>query len=390
VQGLGRIALVVLLTLATGGARARAEASPPQPATPLHLRATTLRQDGSALVWSLAASRAWTPASLAADGRSLCLRLRYRTPGVQVRDVCVERTEGTVRLVYARVLRSGGHGPLHPLSARVRRPDGRSLVARFDPAKLAIPYARLRWRTLSSTDGCLIAQDVTCFEALPSRGALLELSAPPPVGCTPAGPAYVTNGSRRRHVVALTFDDGPSAYTSAVLDVLARERVHATFFLIGQQVAGGAALVRRELAEGHMLGAHAWNHPDLAHDPALARRQIRMTTDAIQRASGFRPCLFRAPFGDVSSGLIALARALGFTTIQWDVDPQDWSLPGSGAIVARVVGGVRNGSIILLHDGGGPRSQTLAALPRIIHALKARNYGFVTVDRLTGARLRYG
>ena len=190
--------------------------------------------------------------------------------------------------------------------------------------------------------------------------------------------------------MALTFDDGPSPYTAAVLDVLKREQVHATFFLIGQQVAGGASLVRRELADGHMLADHTWSHANVSGGGAFASGQITSTASAIQKATGFRPCLFRAPYGAVSGSLIGVAHGLGFTTIEWDVDPQDWSLPGSGAIYSRIVSTTHNGSIILMHDGGGPRSQTLAALPGIIHTLKARGYGFVTVDQLTGARLRYG
>jgi peptidoglycan/xylan/chitin deacetylase (PgdA/CDA1 family) len=364
---------------------------PPTTPSPLHLHASTLTQDGGVLVWSLGTSRPWTPASLGSDGQSLCLRLVYRSGGgFASRDVCVVRSGSAARLVFARVLRSGGHGPPHPLSARVRRPDERSLVARFDPAKLALPYDSVRWRTLSTTSGCRIADGAACFDALPVDGAVLKLRAPQPVGCTPGGPSYVTNGSRSRHVVALTFDDGPSPYTSAVLDVLKREQVRATFFLIGQQVAGGASLVRRELAEGHMLADHTWNHANVSAGGGFASGQITSTASAIQRATGFRPCLFRAPYGAVSSSLIGVAHGIGFTTIQWDVDPQDWALPGSGAIYSRIVGGTHNGSIILMHDGGGPRSQTLTALPGIIRTLKARGYGFVTVDQLTGARLRYG
>jgi peptidoglycan/xylan/chitin deacetylase (PgdA/CDA1 family) len=415
VSGVRRIALLALLALAAGSATATAAgpggAAPgenpptgggggtpttpvtPAPTTlsPLHLHASTLTQDGGVLVWSLATSGPWTPASLGSDEQSLCLRLVYQSGGsFASRDVCVVRSGSAVRLVFARVLRSGGHGPTHPLSARLRRPDERSLVARFDPTKLAIPFSAVRWRTLSSTSGCRVADGVACFDALPAGGAVLRLRAPRPVGCTPAGPSYVTNGSRSRHVVALTFDDGPSPYTSAVLDVLKREQVHATFFLIGRQVAGGASLVQRELAEGHMIADHTWNHSNVSGGGAFASGQITSTASAIQRATGFRPCLFRAPYGAVSSSLIGLAHGLGFTTIQWDVDPQDWSLPGSGAIYSRVVGATHNGSIVLMHDGGGPRSQTLAALPGIIHTLKVRGYGFVTVDQLTGAKLRYG
>lgn len=411
--GYRRIALLALLALATvsatatagpggaspgetppgggGGTPTTPAAAPPAASSPLHLHASTLTQDGGVLVWSLTTSRAWTPASLGDDGQSLCLRLVYQSGGsFASRDVCVAPSGDAPRLAYARVLRSGGHGPMHPLSARLRRPDDRSLVARFDPAKPAIPFSSLRWRTLSSTSGCSIAEGAACFDALPADGAVLRLRAPQPVGCTPAGPSYVTNGSRSRHVVALTFDDGPSPYTSAVLDVLKREQVHATFFLIGQQVAGGASLVRRELAEGHMLADHTWSHANVSGGGGFASGQITSTASAIQKATGFRPCLFRAPYGAVSSSLIGTAHGLGFLTIEWDVDPQDWSLPGSGAIYSRIVSTTHNGSIILMHDGGGPRSQTLAALPDVIHTLKARGYGFVTVDQLTGARLRYG
>ena len=248
----------------------------------------------------------------------------------------------------------------------------------------------MRWRTLASADGCRVAAGASCFDALPADGAVLRLRAPQPIGCTPAGPSYVTNGSRSRPVVALTFDDGPSGYTPAVLDVLKREGVHATFFLIGQQVAGYAPFVQRALAEGHMLGDHTWNHANVSGGGAFASGEITSTASAIQRATGFRPCLFRAPGGAVSSSLIGLAHGLGFTTVQWDVDPQDWALPGSGAIYSRIVDHAQNGSIVLMHDGGGPRSQTLAALPGIIHTLKARGFGFVTVTQLTGARPRYG
>jgi len=416
VTGIRRIALVGLLAFAAGGATAAAAgpggASPgqsqtgttgptttttptttaptaPPATTPLHLHRATLRQDGAALQWSLRTSQTWTPTSLGADGRSLCLRLVYQSgAGFASRDVCVARATGAPRLVSMRVLRSGHHGPSHPLSARVSRPDGRSLLARFDLAALGIPYGSVRWRSLSTTAGCLVGSGGSCFDALPRTGVVLALRAPLPIGCTPAGPVFVTSGSRARRVVALTFDDGPSPYTPRVLSVLERARVHATFFEIGRQVAGYASFPRRALADGDMVGDHTWSHPNVSRGGAFAQGQIVSTADAIQRATGFRPCLFRAPYGAVSSALTGLARRLGFTTIQWDVDPRDWALPGSGAIYANVVGHVRNGSIVLMHDGGGPRGETLAALPSIIQTLRARGYSFVTVDQLTGARLR--
>jgi peptidoglycan-N-acetylglucosamine deacetylase len=402
-----RVVAISLLVFATGVAVAHAAAEPggaspgetptppatapsgPVAAAPLHLHATSLTQDGRALVLRIATSRPWDPTTLAENGESLCLRVVYKAGAFTSRDICVVRSDTTVRLTFARVLRSGGHGPAHRLAARVRRPDGRSLLARFDPQIVGIPYAPLRWRVLSTTDGCQLAAGAACFESLPASGTLLRLRPPLPRGCTAHGPAYATNGSRTQHVVALTFDDGPWSDTPAFLNVLERAHVPATFFMIGDQVAGHDALLRRMLADGDIIGDHTWSHALVAGGGPFATSQILSTANAIQHASGFRPCLFRAPYGAVGPGLIATAQGLGFTTIEWDVDPRDWSRPGTGAIEARILGSVRNGSIVLMHDGGGPRGQTLAALPTIIGTLKARGYGFVTVAQLTGATLRY-
>jgi peptidoglycan/xylan/chitin deacetylase (PgdA/CDA1 family) len=194
-------------------------------------------------------------------------------------------------------------------------------------------------------------------------------------------------------MIALTFDDGPWYDTGQFLAVLEHDHVPATFFEIGQEIATygeGGAIERRMLADGDMLGDHTWSHPDVSGDGSFARVQIEMTAAAIRTATrGFTPCLFRAPYGAVSSALIGEARSLGFTTIQWDVDPRDWALPGADAIYQTVVGDAHNGAIVLQHDGGGNRSETLAALPREIATLRARGYQFVTVTELLGLRLIY-
>jgi peptidoglycan/xylan/chitin deacetylase (PgdA/CDA1 family) len=383
---------------APGQPPAGGRANPEQPqrpdggtvVAPLGLERAALTQDGDALTWSATTTARWSPASLRRNRQSLCVRLVFETGAVNSRDVCVRRTGAKTTLTLARVLRSGGHGPLHELPARVARVNPRSLRARFAASRIGIPMGTaVRWRTLSSTDGCDIGDGGDCFRARPADGAVLQVRSPIPTGCIPNGPSYVTNGSRDRKVVALTFDDGPSSYTPAFLDVLKQKGVTGTFFMIGQQVAPNASLVRRILAEGHELADHSWNHPNLSGGGAFASGQISSTANAIQTASGFKPCAFRAPGGAVSSGLISLARGLGFTTVQWDVDTNDWQLPGSEAVYSRVVNGVRNGSIVLMHDGGGPRSQGLAALPRIIDTLKARGYGFATVAELTGSTMTY-
>jgi peptidoglycan/xylan/chitin deacetylase (PgdA/CDA1 family) len=360
-------------------------------ASPLGLQSATLTQNEGTLVWSTTTNARWSPASLRRNRQSLCLRLVYENGDVNSREVCVRRTGATTTLTLARVLRSGGHGPLHSLAASVSHRSPRVLRARISAAKIGIPEgASIRWRVLSSTEGCDVGGTRDCFRAQPASGAVLQLSVPQPIGCIPAGPAYITNGSRAKKVVALTFDDGPSTYTPAFLDVLRQKGVKGTFFMIGQQVAPNASVVRRMLAEGHELADHTWSHPNVSAGGAFASSQISSTANAIHAASGFKPCAFRAPGGAVSSGLTNVARGLGFTTVQWDVDPQDWRIPGTDAIYSRIVGAAHSGSIILMHDGGGNRSQTLAALPRVIDTLRARGYGFVTIDELTGATLTYG
>jgi peptidoglycan/xylan/chitin deacetylase (PgdA/CDA1 family) len=144
------------------------------------------------------------------------------------------------------------------------------------------------------------------------------------------------------------------------------------------------------LGDGDMIGDHTWSHADVSGDGSGAADQIARARDEIHRVThGFTPCLFRAPGGAVSSALIGKARSMGFTTIQWDVDPRDWSTPGTDSIYRTVVSQAHSGSIVLQHDGGGPREETLAALPREIATLRREGYRFVTVTQLLGQKLIY-
>jgi peptidoglycan/xylan/chitin deacetylase (PgdA/CDA1 family) len=112
------------------------------------------------------------------------------------------------------------------------------------------------------------------------------------------------------------------------------------------------------------------------------------TNAAIRRATGFRPCVFRPPYGSSGADLVARTRELGMTSVLWSADPADWRTPGAGVITSRVLAQAGPGAIVLSHDGGGPRSQTLAALPGIVAGLRARGYGFTTVSGLLGYRER--
>ena len=204
-----------------------------------------------------------------------------------------------------------------------------------------------------------------------------------PTGCQRHGPAVVRHGARMRHVVALTFDDGPWPDTPQFVRALEAAHVHATFFLVGRLVPGHSALLRRELTDGDALGNHTFSHADLVRAGG-ARPQLMLTSAAIERSSSYRPCLFRPPYGSYDGAVVGIAAAQRLTTVLWDVDPRDWSRPGTAAIVARVLAGVHDGSIVLMHDGGGPRQQTLQALPRIIAALRRRGFAFATVPELLG------
>jgi peptidoglycan/xylan/chitin deacetylase (PgdA/CDA1 family) len=266
------------------------------------------------------------------------------------------------------------------VAARVTRPSPSKLAVALPPARAGLAPHRYRWRVVESRGGCS-----SCEASLPSSGArLFRLRPVRVVGCTGGGDGLVTNGPRGHRVVALTFDDGPSPYTEAFADVLRDEHVHATFFEIGQEIAGREATMRRLLREGNEIGNHTTHHQAF---PGYA--DLLTTSGLIESATHFRPCLFRPPGGAVDAAVIDSAARARMSTVTWDVDPSDWSTPGSDAVYARVVGAVRPGSIVLMHDGGGTRADTLAALPRIIETLRARGYRFATVTELLGHRLIY-
>jgi peptidoglycan/xylan/chitin deacetylase (PgdA/CDA1 family) len=266
--------------------------------------------------------------------------------------------------------------------ATVKRSQPQKLVVAIVPREAALSPDTYRWRVIRSS-GCEVRN--RCAEFLPAAGtASFRLRPVRAVGCTGGSAGLVTNGPRDRPVAALTFDDGPSDYTDDFLGVLREKAVHGTFFEIGQEMPGREDVMRQILAEGDELGDHTMNHVEYPGYDQIAGAAAR-----IAAYTHFRPCLFRPPGGGVNDSVIAAAGSLGMRTVTWDVDPQDWSLPGTDAIYANVVSHARNGSIILMHDGGGPRSETLAALPRIIDTLRARGFGFATVSELLGYRILY-
>jgi peptidoglycan/xylan/chitin deacetylase (PgdA/CDA1 family) len=205
-----------------------------------------------------------------------------------------------------------------------------------------------------------------------------------PTGCTVGGPPFRTHGLTKRKRIAIGFDDGPSDYTPKVLRVLRQFGAHATFFEIGQETSGRAETMKRILAQGNEIGNHTLHHEANPSSQSLAE-----TNRLIRNATGFRPCDFRPPDGRVSPALIQRAKAEHLMTINWDVDPRDWADPGVSEIVSDVIRHARSGAIVVMHDGGGNRTQTVEALPRILSHFQNRGYQFVTVTDLLGHHFTY-
>jgi peptidoglycan-N-acetylglucosamine deacetylase len=224
-----------------------------------------------------------------------------------------------------------------------------------------------------------------------------KLAVPPPrlyriVGCSSNGLAAHREGGARaaaRRQVAIGFDDGPWTETGRFVTMLERSHAQATFFMIGRQLTGAdRSLLLRELRDGDVLGDHTFSHPDLTQSSEV-RSQLERTIAVIRSLSGYTPCVFRPPYGAYDTSVLRTARSLGLSTVLWNVDPADWARPGTAAIEQRVLAQVRPGSIIISHDGGGARDQTLAAYPTIIRKLHERGYRIVPVTEMLGYRSVY-
>jgi peptidoglycan-N-acetylglucosamine deacetylase len=192
------------------------------------------------------------------------------------------------------------------------------------------------------------------------------------------------NGNTHIPEIALTFDDGPNPYyTPQILAILRQYKVRATFFDIGYLVADYPNIVREEYNQENIVANHSWSHPLLTSFSAQGiQSQLTSTTNIIQATIGVRPTFFRPPYGAVNYTVLAQASNLHYTTVMWDGSAEDWSLPGVNDIVSKTLYYARNGAILLLHDGGGNRAQTVAALPIIITKLKSRGFKFVTIQQL--------
>lgn len=209
-------------------------------------------------------------------------------------------------------------------------------------------------------------------------------------------PSYLTvthQGEGSGDQVALTFDDGPDAkWTPQVLDVLKERRVKAAFFMLGNKMEDNPDLVRRILAEGHEVGVHTYSHPDMAKVSAeRALLELNATQRLLEKIAGRSTLLFRPPYNADSrpaneAGIIPvrIAQGLGYLTVGHSIDTRDWQKPGVEELIERVKAGRAFGRIVLLHDAGGDRRQTVAALPGIIDYLQTRGDRIVPLGELIG------
>ena len=182
--------------------------------------------------------------------------------------------------------------------------------------------------------------------------------------------------------IALTFDDGPSkATTPRLLDILAKRGVKVTFFVLGENVQTNPDILKREVAEGHEIGNHSWNHPNLAKmSDAAVRSQIERTQDEVFQITGNKPKVMRPPYGSFTEHQRKWANEqFGVKIALWEVDPLDWKRPGSPVVAQRILTNTRPGYIILAHD---IHAQTVDAMAETIDGLLAKGFKFVTVSEL--------
>ncbi|AZK46938.1 polysaccharide deacetylase family protein [Paenibacillus lentus] len=186
--------------------------------------------------------------------------------------------------------------------------------------------------------------------------------------------------------IALTFDDGPDhRQTPQILDVLDQYNAKATFFVVGERVEKYPEIVQLQLARGHEVANHSYQHPSFrGMAKSKMQNELSKTQQIIFQATGYKAALFRSPGGFYNEELIQVSKQndLKFILWSWHQDTKDWKAPGVNKIVKRVLSGARSGDIVLMHDYVANSNQTIEALKQILPELKKRGYSFVTVSEL--------
>jgi peptidoglycan/xylan/chitin deacetylase (PgdA/CDA1 family) len=195
--------------------------------------------------------------------------------------------------------------------------------------------------------------------------------------------SYIEAGTKHSREVALTFDDGPSDWTPKLVKVLRAQHAPATFFPVGYGIQRYGKYLQLERRDGFVVGDHTMNHPVLQKfDVATQAKEIDGQAALLTAANLPYPRLFRPPYGSFNQGTLGLLDERRMLMVLWSVNPVDYYRPGTKVIVSRVLAGVHPGAIVLMHDGGGDRSQTVAAVKILVGKLRKRGYRLVTVPRL--------
>jgi peptidoglycan/xylan/chitin deacetylase (PgdA/CDA1 family) len=185
-------------------------------------------------------------------------------------------------------------------------------------------------------------------------------------------------------VIALTFDDGPwPTSTARIVSALKAGDAQATFFMLGSQVGSRKKLAKSVVDNGNLVGVHSWNHAFMTRrSSSVNAADLARCKKAVKAATGVTPTWFRPPYGATSSSLRKAAAGQGLRQVIWTVDTLDWKYRTTSSVVSRTMSGARNGSVVLMHDGGGPRAATAAAVPIVIRKLRAKGYDFATLDEM--------
>ncbi len=272
--------------------------------------------------------------------------------------------------------RSAGPDPLPETPPTARSSTTPTATATITPTPVAAPSAAATAPPSAQASPVAPPGTPSASPSAPPSGDQIG-PAPARAQAVPEGkPVYELDAERQ--VVALTIDDGPDPrHTPTVLALLEQYGIRATFFLIGENAAQHPDLVREIAARGHHIANHTWTHPDLRNlSEGKVRDELERTSELLHRAAGKAPTWFRAPGGDWSPASLKVSAELGMRPMAWSVDPRDWSRPGTGVITDRILKDVRPGAIVLNHDGGGDRSQTVAALKAYLPVLIDSGYRF--------------
>lgn len=193
-----------------------------------------------------------------------------------------------------------------------------------------------------------------------------------------------------KKVIALTFDDGPwPSSTAKVLDILKKNNIKGTFFVVGQNVKNYPDLTKRVVTDGHIIANHTWHHWYHHMNAQTAAYEVANTTDIIYQTTGVKTSLFRPPGGNMRNGVAAYAKSNKYAVIMWSSDSMDYSRPGVPRLINNIFREAKPGGIVLMHDGGGDRSHTVKALPEIINKFRKQGYEFVTVPELLEMQDQY-